>query len=45
MKYDKQPIDLSQQLALLKQRGLLVTDEEKALKQLDCRNTCTWKAG
>ena len=34
MKYDKQPIDLSQQLALLKQRGLLVTDEEKALKQL-----------
>lgn len=34
MKYDKQPIELSQQLDLLKQRGLLVRDEEKALKQL-----------
>lgn len=34
MKYDKQPIELSQQLDLLKQRGLLVTDEEKALEQL-----------
>lgn len=34
MKYDKQPIELSQQLDLLKQRGLLVADEEKALDQL-----------
>ena len=34
MKYDKRPIGLAQQLDLLKQRGLLVTDEEEALKQL-----------
>lgn len=34
MKYDKQPIALSLQLDLLKQRGLLVADEEKALEQL-----------
>ena len=34
MKYDKQPIELSQQLDLLQRRGLLVADEEKALKQL-----------
>lgn len=34
MKYDKQPIELSQQLDLLKQRGLLVTDEDRASEQL-----------
>lgn len=34
MEYDKQPIELSLQLDLLKQRGLLVTNEEEALKQL-----------
>lgn len=34
MKYDKQPIELSQQLALLKQRGLMVEDDEEALAQL-----------
>lgn len=34
MKYDKQPIELSQQLDLLKQRGLQVTDEKEALEQL-----------
>lgn len=34
MKYEKEPIGLSQQLDLLKQRGLMVTDEEVALGQL-----------
>lgn len=34
MRYDRQPIELSQQLDLLTQRGLKVADEEKALEQL-----------
>lgn len=33
MKYDKLPIELYQQLDLLKQRELLVADEDKALEQ------------
>lgn len=34
MKYNKQPIDISTQLALLKQQGLIVNDERLAFKQL-----------
>jgi abortive infection bacteriophage resistance protein len=34
MRYTKQPTDITTQLALLKQRGLIVDDEEKALRQL-----------
>ena len=34
MKYDKQPIELSRQLDLLKQRGLLVDDDSEALELL-----------
>ena len=34
MKYDKQPIALSQQLKLLEQRGLMIQNEETALSQL-----------
>lgn len=34
MKYDKQPIALSQQLKLLEQRGLIIQNEESALSQL-----------
>ena len=47
MKYDKQPIELSHQLELLKQRGLLVTNEGMALEQLRSisyfRLACYWK--
>ena len=34
MKYDKQPIALLQQLKLLEQRGLIIQNEETALRQL-----------
>lgn len=34
MNYNKQPIDITTQLALLKQRGLIINDEGLALKQL-----------
>lgn len=34
MIYDKRPTGITVQLAMLKQRGLIVTDEEKAMKQL-----------
>ena len=34
MKYNKLPTDITTQLALLKQRGLTLTDEDTALKQL-----------
>ena len=34
MKYNKQPTNISTQLAMLKQRGLLISDEDNALKQL-----------
>jgi abortive infection bacteriophage resistance protein len=34
MEYTKQPIDFSKQLELLKERGLIVTNEADALKQL-----------
>ncbi len=34
MRYSKQPIDIPTQLALLKQRGMIVNDEDKALRQL-----------
>ena len=34
MRYNKQPTDITTQLAILKQRGLIVSDEDTALKQL-----------
>lgn len=34
MRYNKQPTDIATQLALMKQRGLIVNDEDTALKQL-----------
>ena len=34
MRYNKQPTDITTQLAMLKQRGLIVSDEDTALKQL-----------
>ena len=34
MKYSKQPTDIISQLAILKQRGLIVNDDSMALKQL-----------
>ena len=34
MRYNKQPTDITTQLAMLKQRGLIVNDEDTALKQL-----------
>ena len=34
MRYNKQPTDITTQLAMLKQRGLVVSDESRALKQL-----------
>lgn len=34
MRYNKQPTDITTQLAMLKQRGLIVSDEDAALKQL-----------
>ena len=34
MRYNKQPTDIVTQLNLLKERGLIITDEETALKQL-----------
>lgn len=34
MKYSKQPIDYNQQIAVLKQRGLIIDDENAALGQL-----------
>ena len=34
MKYIKRPLDLPQQLDILKQRGLTISDEEMALEQL-----------
>ena len=34
MRYNKQPTDITTQLAMLKQRGLIVDDEDTALKQL-----------
>ena len=33
MRYTKQPTDIAMQLAMLKQRGLIVNDEELALRQ------------
>lgn len=35
MRYSKQPIDLPDQLALLKQRGMIVNNENAALRQLE----------
>jgi len=34
MKYTKQPIDITAQIAILKERGLLIPDEAEALRQL-----------
>ena len=34
MRYNKQPTDITTQLAMLKQRGLIVSDEDAALRQL-----------
>ena len=34
MRYDKQPTDIPTQLAMLKQRGLIIHDEDTALRQL-----------
>ena len=34
MRYNKQPTDITTQLAMLKQRGLIINDEGMALKQL-----------
>ena len=34
MRYNKQPTDITTQLAMLKQRGLLISNEDNALKQL-----------
>ncbi|MBO5633090.1 MAG: hypothetical protein J5965_28865 [Aeriscardovia sp.] len=34
MRYNKQSTDITTQLAMLKQRGLIVSDEDTALKQL-----------
>lgn len=34
MRYNKQPTDITTQLVMLKQRGLIVSDENTALKQL-----------
>lgn len=34
MQYTKQAIDFSDQLSLLKQRGLIIDDEDKALRCL-----------
>lgn len=34
MIYNKQPTDITTQLAMLKQRGLIITEEDTALKQL-----------
>ena len=34
MIYNKQPTDITTQLAMLKQRGLIVTDDDNALEQL-----------
>ncbi len=34
MRYNKQPTDITTQLAMLMQRGLIVSDEDTALKQL-----------
>ncbi len=34
MKYDKQPTDITTQLSILRQRGLIVNDEDMALRQL-----------
>jgi hypothetical protein len=33
MRYSKQPIDIPDQLALLKQRGMIVNNENAALRQ------------
>ena len=35
MRYSKQPIDIPDQLALLKQRGMIVNNENAALRQLE----------
>jgi abortive infection bacteriophage resistance protein len=35
MRYSKQPIDIPEQLALLKQRGMIVNNENAALRQLE----------
>ena len=34
MRYNKQPTDITTQLAMLRQRGLFVSNEDAALKQL-----------
>ena len=34
MEYTKQPIDYPQQIQMLKERGLIINDEEQALEQL-----------
>lgn len=34
MRYNKRPTDITTQLAMLKQRGLIVSDEDAALRQL-----------
>lgn len=48
MKYSKQPIDIPAQLTLLKQRGMIVNDEDVALKHLESisyfRLASYWKA-
>ena len=41
MRYNKQPTDITTQLAMLKQRGLIVSDEDTALKQLASIRNCT----
>ena len=33
MEYTKQPIDYPQQIQMLKERGLIINDEEQALEQ------------
>ena len=47
MRYNKQPTDITTQLAMLKQRGLIISDEDTALKQLASisyfRLACYWK--
>ena len=35
MRYNKQPIDIPDQLALLKQRGMIVNNENATLRQLE----------
>ncbi len=34
MKYDKKPIDFSQQIETLRERGMVIEDESRALSQL-----------